>query len=508
MRSWWWRTSCGTHAERVRRSRVVRAIAVRAVDEVGNPTILATLTVVAAILPMAFVGGLMGPYMRPIPVGASAAMLFSLVVAFVVTPWAAVRLLQPPVGHHHEEEDRLTALYRRVMAPLIGSPRLRWAFLGERRRAAAGGRRARPARARHGEDAAVRQQERVPGHREHAGGTALESTAGWPSELATAALAIRRRGRPDLHRHVGSPTTSTASCGTTSCARRRTRRTSRSTCCPAGERSEQSHAIARRMRDRLLPIAAPLGARDPGGGGAAGTARAADARRRDLRARRRRRRSSRAEIRAALERTRRGGRGLVRRAPASAGAPRRGREIAPPRPASPARRHGLRRAAGRRRRTRRAPARPARARGRADRRAAAARRARPRRRRGSCGSAARDRSRARRSHRRARRAAVEPLPQEPAAGDLRHRGRGRRAGEPGLPDPPDERRTRAGACCPRAIPSRSTYRGASRSTAAGTRSSGTASGTSPTRCSATSAWRSPPCWCSSTCSSSAGSSRS
>ena len=71
-----------------------RRLRVRAVDEVGNPTILATLTVIAAILPMAFVGGLMGPYMRPIPVGASAAMIFSLAVAFVVTPWAAVRLLQ------------------------------------------------------------------------------------------------------------------------------------------------------------------------------------------------------------------------------------------------------------------------------------------------------------------------------------------------------------------------------------------------------------------------------
>ena len=70
-------------------------MALRAVDEVGNPTILATLAVVAAILPMAFVGGLMGPYMRPIPVGASAAMVFSLVVAFIVTPWAAVRLLKP-----------------------------------------------------------------------------------------------------------------------------------------------------------------------------------------------------------------------------------------------------------------------------------------------------------------------------------------------------------------------------------------------------------------------------
>ena len=68
--------------------RSLREIAVRAVAEVGNPTILATLTVIAAILPMGFVGGLMGPYMRPIPIGASAAMAFSLLIAFAVTPWA------------------------------------------------------------------------------------------------------------------------------------------------------------------------------------------------------------------------------------------------------------------------------------------------------------------------------------------------------------------------------------------------------------------------------------
>jgi multidrug efflux pump subunit AcrB len=105
------------------------AVAVRAVDEVGNPTILATLTVVAAILPMAFVGGLMGPYMRPIPVGASAAMLFSLAVAFVITPWAAVRLLKRGHAHHDDHEDRLTTGYRRVMGRLIGEPRARWTFL-------------------------------------------------------------------------------------------------------------------------------------------------------------------------------------------------------------------------------------------------------------------------------------------------------------------------------------------------------------------------------------------
>jgi multidrug efflux pump subunit AcrB len=105
-------------------------VAVEAVDEVGNPTILATLTVVAAILPMAFVGGLMGPYMRPIPIGASAAMVFSLLVAFIVTPWAAVRILKSAHdGAHGEKEDFLTRLYRRVMGGLLHVPLLRWGFL-------------------------------------------------------------------------------------------------------------------------------------------------------------------------------------------------------------------------------------------------------------------------------------------------------------------------------------------------------------------------------------------
>jgi multidrug efflux pump subunit AcrB len=80
------------------RGRSVADIAVEAVDEVGNPTILATFAVIAAILPMAFVRGLMGPYMRPIPVGATAAMLFSLLVAFIVTPWACGSCAGTPPG--------------------------------------------------------------------------------------------------------------------------------------------------------------------------------------------------------------------------------------------------------------------------------------------------------------------------------------------------------------------------------------------------------------------------
>ena len=100
-------------------------VAIEAVGEVGNPTILATLAVIAAILPMAFVGGLMGPYMRPIPIGSSAAMLFSLIIAFTVTPWAATHILKGPDsahGHGDDEnmpDDWFTRIYHRIMDPLL-----------------------------------------------------------------------------------------------------------------------------------------------------------------------------------------------------------------------------------------------------------------------------------------------------------------------------------------------------------------------------------------------------
>jgi len=125
------------------RGRSFLPVAVEAVNEVGNPTILATFAVIAAVLPMAFVGGLMGPYMRPIPIGASAAMFFSLAIAFIVTPWAAVRMLKrhdsddgageslpAETGPHFaHEEDFFTRLYRRFMGPLIAQRRWRYLFL-------------------------------------------------------------------------------------------------------------------------------------------------------------------------------------------------------------------------------------------------------------------------------------------------------------------------------------------------------------------------------------------
>ena len=111
------------------KGRPVSEVAVEAVDEVGNPTILATFAVIAAILPMAFVRGLMGPYMRPIPVGATAAMLFSLLVAFIVTPWASVRLLSREGGAHQGEEGWTTRLYRKAMDRLLHRPIWRYGFL-------------------------------------------------------------------------------------------------------------------------------------------------------------------------------------------------------------------------------------------------------------------------------------------------------------------------------------------------------------------------------------------
>ena len=109
--------------------RSLAQVAIEAVDEVGNPTILATLTVIAAVLPNAFVGGLAGPYMRPIPIVGSAAMVFSLIVALVVTPWASVRILGAAGHAHREGEDRLTRIYRRVMNPLLHHTAARYGFL-------------------------------------------------------------------------------------------------------------------------------------------------------------------------------------------------------------------------------------------------------------------------------------------------------------------------------------------------------------------------------------------
>ncbi|MCX5494776.1 efflux RND transporter permease subunit [Kaistia dalseonensis] len=113
------------------RSRLQAAI--EAVAEVGNPTVVATLTVVAALLPMLFVSGLMGPYMAPIPANASAAMLFSFFVAMTIAPWAMLKLApkEAATGAHaaHHDGGALGRLYRAIATPLLKTKRRAWSFI-------------------------------------------------------------------------------------------------------------------------------------------------------------------------------------------------------------------------------------------------------------------------------------------------------------------------------------------------------------------------------------------
>ncbi len=244
------------------RGRPPHEVAVEAVDEVGNPTILATLAVVAAILPMAFVGGLMGPYMRPIPIGASAAMLFSLIVAFMVTPWAAVRILR--AGHaaeHGEREDFVTRLYRRVMGTILHNAPMRWGFLGGVVVLLVGSCslfyfqfvkvKMLPFDNKSEFQVIVDMPE----------GTTLEETARAADALGRAAL--EQPEAVNLQSYVG-----TASPFNFNGLVRHYYLRSGSNVAdlqvnllPKGDRKLQSHAIAKQMRQRLLPVAQRYGAR-------------------------------------------------------------------------------------------------------------------------------------------------------------------------------------------------------------------------------------------------------
>ncbi|SBV36607.1 Acriflavin resistance protein [uncultured Stenotrophomonas sp.] len=130
------------HRHMAQGGKTLREAIPPAVDEVGGPTILATFTVIAALMPMAFVSGLMGPYMRPIPVNASVGMLLSLTIALVVTPWLSLKLLRRHAGaqatgeHGHAENSmaaRLHSMFERAMTPFLvadgGARRRRLLFM-------------------------------------------------------------------------------------------------------------------------------------------------------------------------------------------------------------------------------------------------------------------------------------------------------------------------------------------------------------------------------------------
>ena len=262
-----------------RRKRLLQ-IAVEAVDEVGNPTILATWAVIAAVLPMAFVSGLMGPYMRPIPIGSSAAMLFSLLVAFAVTPWAALKILRghakhtgdaaafvdAPLTDEEEAADEtmpdtaFTRLYQRFMRPLLKHRSWRWAFLAVVAAATVG------SMALVGLGAVKVKMLQIDNKSEFQvilnmpEGSTLEQTARAAREMAAAIRAEPEVRDYQVYAGTASPFNFNGLVRHYFMRRGSTVADLQVNLLPKDERRAQSHDIAKRVRPRLAAIAQKYGA--------------------------------------------------------------------------------------------------------------------------------------------------------------------------------------------------------------------------------------------------------
>ncbi|MBD3163386.1 MAG: AcrB/AcrD/AcrF family protein [Candidatus Eisenbacteria bacterium] len=245
--------------------------AVYATDEVGNPTILATFTVIAALLPLAFVSGLMGPYMRPIPINASAAMFFSLLVAFIVTPYVTLRVLKKnghetahgPEGPGKETktEKRIEKVYGAIMRPLIARGRNRAMALGAVFLLLLASTGLLFVRAVPVKMLPYDNKSELQVIVDMPEGSTLEETA-----AAARALAAQVRSEPevtDYQVYVGTA----APINFNGLVRHYFLRSGSNVAdiqvnlAPKHHRDEQSHAIAKRIRPRLTPIAERYGAR-------------------------------------------------------------------------------------------------------------------------------------------------------------------------------------------------------------------------------------------------------
>jgi multidrug efflux pump subunit AcrB len=256
------------------------AIAVEAVNEVGNPTILATFAVIAAVLPMGFVGGLMGPYMRPIPVGSGAAMFFSLAIAFIVTPWASIRILRwgkkysaltegtatvvatgEPHSHFEHDEDFFTRVYRRVMGPMIAQRKWRYLFLASITGLLLG------AMALMGVGWVKVKMLPFDNKSEFQiilnmpEGSALETTAGCAREIAAAVRVEPEVTDYQVYAGVASPFNFNGLVRHYFMRRGANVADLQINLVSKGERKAQSHDIAKRIRPRVTEIAAKYGAR-------------------------------------------------------------------------------------------------------------------------------------------------------------------------------------------------------------------------------------------------------
>jgi multidrug efflux pump subunit AcrB len=251
------------------RSRAI--VAIEAVSEVGNPTILATFAVIAAVLPMAFVGGLMGPYMRPIPIGATAAMLFSLAISFIVTPWAAIRILQwrrqihspdsQAPDHEAASENFFGRMYRGLMTPLMASAKRRYQFLaalvvlllGSMALVAVGWVKVKmlPFDNKSEFQIILNMPE----------GSSLESTAQSAREIAAAVRTEPEVTDYEIYAGVASPFNFNGLVRHYFMRRGANVADLQINLVPKNERQAQSHDIAKRVRPRVAEIAAKFGAR-------------------------------------------------------------------------------------------------------------------------------------------------------------------------------------------------------------------------------------------------------
>ncbi len=249
------------------RGRSLARVAIEATDEVGNPTILATFAVIAAIVPMGFVGGLMGPYMRPIPVGASAAMLFSLLVAFAISPWAARRLFRGAkldgAGHGEGERSRLAVLYRKAMTPLVseGGGRARAIFFGVIAALLAGAVALLPLGVVHVKMLPFDNKNEFQVVADLADGATLETTHRALSEMAEALSSLPEVTGTEVYAGAAAPYNFNGLVRHYFLRSAPHQGDVQVSLAPKGQRSRSSHAIARAARVLVEPIARRYGAR-------------------------------------------------------------------------------------------------------------------------------------------------------------------------------------------------------------------------------------------------------
>jgi len=243
------------------RDRSLRQVTIDAVAEVGNPTILATFAVIAAILPMGFVRGLMGPYMRPIPVGAAAAMLFSLIIAFMVTPWAARRLLSREGADHDIAEGWSTRMYRRLMGRIIHETRWRRSFLGLVAALLVAALSLFAFKVVRVKMLPFDNKSELQVIIDMPEGTTLERTAAVAREIGAVVGDVPEVANWQLYAGIASPYNFNGLVRHYFLRRGSNVADLQVNLLPKGERSAQSHDIAKRIRTRVVPVAKRAGAR-------------------------------------------------------------------------------------------------------------------------------------------------------------------------------------------------------------------------------------------------------